>query len=163
MHRTKKLFLSVCVDDFKAAGKREPLRSLHSDLVKKMNLDPPVPLDQSVYLGCEQREVPIPPQLVQDKRKFVESILDKAKWVHAPEPLRSNSNSSAKADANIRGFEYRMIGHAKQSVERYCELAKTTVASLKKVTTPCIDDHLIPPEDFCHKGRALASSSAHRP
>ncbi len=45
-----------------------------------------------------------------------------------------------------------MIGHAQQSVERYCELAKTTVASLKKVTTPCIDDHLIPPEDFVTKG-----------
>jgi hypothetical protein len=45
-----------------------------------------------------------------------------------------------------------MIGHAQQSVERYCELAKTTVASLKKVTTPCMDDHLIPPEDFVSKG-----------
>ena len=121
-----------------------------------MNLDPPVKFDQSVYLGCEQRDVTIPQQLVEEKCQFIESILSKEKWAHAPAPLRFNTKTNSSKPcvdmSTVRGFEYRMIGHAQQSVERYCELAKTTVASPKKVTTPCIDDHLIPPEDFIAKG-----------
>ena len=34
-----------------------------------------------------------------------------------------------------------MAGHAKQCVERSCELAKKTTQQLYKVSTPCIDDH----------------------
>ncbi len=45
-----------------------------------------------------------------------------------------------------------MIGHAEQCVERYCELSGKKVDSLKKVATPCMDDHLMPPEDFVTKG-----------
>ena len=41
-----------------------------------------------------------------------------------------------------------MEGHAIQCVERYCELANRTPASLKPTETPCIDDHQIKPEDF---------------
>ena len=45
-----------------------------------------------------------------------------------------------------------MFGHVKQSVERYLELSGKTEDSLKKVPTPCIDDHQIPPEEFEVKG-----------
>ena len=34
-----------------------------------------------------------------------------------------------------------MEGHAKKSVERYCELANKTTQQLHKVATPCLDDH----------------------
>ena len=34
-----------------------------------------------------------------------------------------------------------MEGHAKQCVERYCELANRTTQHLYKVSTPCHDDH----------------------
>ena len=40
-----------------------------------------------------------------------------------------------------------MAGHAEKRVERYCEFGKQHVFSLQQVATPCIDDHLIPPED----------------
>ena len=46
-----------------------------------------------------------------------------------------------------------MTGHARQCVERYCELADVDECTLKAVLTPCIDDHQIPPEDFETKGR----------
>ena len=36
--------------------------------------------------------------------------------------------------------------------KKYLELAKTTLQSLKKVATPCIDDHQLAPEDFEKKG-----------
>ena len=45
-----------------------------------------------------------------------------------------------------------MTGHARQCVEKYFELAKATLQSLKKVATPCIDDHQLAPEDFEKKG-----------
>ena len=40
-----------------------------------------------------------------------------------------------------------MSGHARQCVERYCELSGKTVASLKQVSTPCIDDHMLSAQD----------------
>ena len=45
-----------------------------------------------------------------------------------------------------------MKGHAEQSVERYLELANKDVKSLKQVSTPCIDDHMLSPDDFTAKG-----------
>ena len=45
-----------------------------------------------------------------------------------------------------------MQGHAQKCVERYCKLANKTASSLQQVVTSCIDDHLLPPEDFESKG-----------
>ena len=47
-------------------------------------------------------------------------------------------------------------GHAEQTVERYLELANKDVSSLRPVATPCIDDHMIPPEDFEKSGELSA-------
>ena len=38
-------------------------------------------------------------------------------------------------------------GHAEKCVERYCEFASEDESPLRQVATPCMDDHLIPPED----------------
>jgi hypothetical protein len=45
-----------------------------------------------------------------------------------------------------------MSGHARSAVEKYPNLAKLSEMSLKKVSTPCIDDHQISDEDFEVKG-----------
>ena len=47
----------------------------------------------------------------------------------------------------ITAWSYGMEGHAEKCVERYCALARKDVSSLQQVATPCIDDHLVPPED----------------
>ena len=60
----------------------------------------------------------------------------------------------ATADqANIQSYDYVMCGHAKQCVERYCELGGVDIDILKRVATPCMDDHQLAPEDFQAKGR----------
>ena len=41
----------------------------------------------------------------------------------------------------ISSWSYDMEGHAKNCVERYCELANETTQQLHKVATPCIDNH----------------------
>lgn len=49
---------------------------------------------------------------------------------------------------NIKAWLYDMHGHSEQVVERYCELAKVAVSTLRPVYTPCIDDHQLNPDDF---------------
>jgi len=45
-----------------------------------------------------------------------------------------------------------MSGHAERCVAKYEELAGVKAEDLKQVATPCMDDHIIPPEDFEAKG-----------
>ena len=56
VHKKKQLFLSVYVDDFKMAGKTENLAPMWKELNKRIELDPPVPLNGTTYLGCTQFE-----------------------------------------------------------------------------------------------------------
>ena len=56
---------------------------------------------------------------------------------------------------HITSYEDRMNGAAEGCIERYLELSKRKIDSLKRVGTPCIDDNLMSPEDFISKG-ALA-------
>ena len=48
-----------------------------------------------------------------------------------------------------------MKGRAEKCGERHSELAETDISSLQQMATWCIDDHLIPPEDFGTTGDVL--------
>ena len=67
----------------------------------------------------------------------------------APKKEDDNDQEQRK----IESFEYNMTSHARQCVERYCELANVEESSLRRAITPCIDDHHIDPEDFQAKGK----------
>ena len=58
-HPEYKLFLSVYVDDFKMAGKKSSLAPMWEKLQKVLDLDPPVKMDGSTYLGCRQKDIPV--------------------------------------------------------------------------------------------------------
>ena len=53
-----------------------------------------------------------------------------------------------KPEANISSWSNDMEGHAKQCVERYCEMANRTTQEIYKVATPCIDDHQLKKEEM---------------
>ena len=53
---------------------------------------------------------------------------------------------------NVLAYAYEMCGHVTQTVDRYLELAGKTKEALKKVATPCIDNHQVLPEEFDVKG-----------
>ena len=55
---------------------------------------------------------------------------------------------SEKLSANISLWSHDMEGHAKKSVERFCELANKTAQHLYRVATPCIDDHHFKKEEL---------------
>ena len=60
----------------------------------------------------------------------------------------------------VHSCSYEMFGHCHQTVDKYLELSGKSHDSLKtKAATPCIDDHLIPEEEFDERG-ALSSAAA---
>ena len=51
-HAQKQVFLSVYVDDFKLAGRKESLPEVWKMLGSMLDLEPAVPVRDNVYLGC---------------------------------------------------------------------------------------------------------------
>ena len=83
------------------------------------------------YLGCTQRHWEISKDIVENYRTMFES--------------RFSAGASEKFPCSehlcISSWSYDMEGHAKECVERYCELANRTTQQLYKVSIPCFDDH----------------------
>ena len=64
-------------------------------------------------------------------------------------------NPTAGGDSHagpVKAYQHDMSGHAEQCVEKYLELANMTVADLKKVATPHLDEYQFTTEDFETKG-----------
>ena len=64
VHRKQNLFLEVYVGDFHMAGRAENLAPMWAKLRKVIDLDPPVPFHENTYLGCTQRDIEVPQDLV---------------------------------------------------------------------------------------------------
>ena len=56
VHREKRLFLSVYVDDIKLGGKKQNIDPMWKTLMKDVDLGEPTSFLDHVYLGCTQRE-----------------------------------------------------------------------------------------------------------
>ena len=53
---------------------------------------------------------------------------------------------------NILRYQYDMSGLTKSCVDKYLDFNNQDVSSLRKVATPCMDDHQFAREDFVSKG-----------
>ena len=146
-HQSLKLILSVYVDDFKLVGRAENLPKGWALMEKSgLVLDPPDPLGD--YLGCGQFPIEITPAEQLRRLEHAHPLLE-----------GSVDLSAVKTAQPVRAIRYNMFGFFQQCVDVYVELAKVPVESLKKVTTPSIDDHNLKPEDFEQDG-ALAKDAA---
>ena len=192
VHRSDRIFLSIYVDDFKMAGLKKNIPGMWKKLSSKLDLDPPVPFDGNVYLGCRQnsftpleseikkrcdkmqsllaRKGPADLQQQQGDTEFpplkdskpkdigVKPTKSKAKkkakenGVKPPHSSPGSKAATSSASSPVKAYYYDMCGHAESCVERYCELANKSIQALKWVPTPCLDDHLLAPEDFVTKG-----------
>ena len=118
-------------------------------------LDPETELVDHVYLGCTQRAVPPRKSVVLAKQKLFSQLMSKEssdpeagggdssdslsekrslknpmlEFVH---PSILNPSLTDKDLEDITSWDLDMCGHAIQCVDRYCELAGCTPASLKK-------------------------------
>ena len=131
VHRQKRLFLFVYVDDIKLAGKTQNINPMWKVLNKEVDLGEPTSFLDHVYLGCTQRQCKISKDIVDKYRTMFESRISAG----ATEKLACSEKM------HISSCSCDMEGHAKKCVERYCELANKTTQQLYKVSTPCIDDH----------------------
>ena len=138
VHREKGLFLSVCVDDIKLAGKKQNIDPMWKVLNKEVDLGEPTSFLDHVYLGCTRRQCEISKDMVDTNRAMFESRISAGE----AEKLTCSGNF------RISSWSHDMAGHAKKCVERYCELANRTTQQLYKVSTPCIDDHQFKAEEL---------------
>ena len=131
--------------------KKHNMRLVWSILKKEINLLDPTPLiENHVYLGCTQREAKVDLQAVQSKTEFVQ------KSRRRQGRLTTKIKRKKIFVGKITAWSYDMEGHAEMCFERYCESAKNNVSSLQQVATPCIDSHLVPPEDCETTGKLSA-------
>ena len=73
VHREKRLFLSVYVDDIKLAGKKLNIDPMWKLLNKEVDLGEPTSFLDHVYLGCTQRQCEINKDIVDNYRAMFES------------------------------------------------------------------------------------------
>lgn len=162
-------------------GKTGTLAAMWAELRKHLDIDPPTKLDGTVYLGVKQHDVPPGMHMVvanrqlyldlfqhqhvvdtQNKQRSGNAVVTATEQTTAetvmsssPSPLMGVSStlpftrtSAYMSSAYVR----EMIGHAEQCVDNVCELIGSTPSQLKKVVTPCIDDHHFSPNAFEEKG-----------
>ena len=139
--------MSLYVDDFKMAGWTKGVDEMWVRLRKKLNLDDPVPMDGATYLGCTQRNVQVPDYMINTKSEIYREHWQVPRVETPSDVPRSKSPGSGDTPHPVRGWSYSMKGHALQCVERYLELSNKGIETLKHVSTPCLDDHLLTEED----------------
>ena len=126
VHRKRRIFLSVYVDDIKMCGKKQNMAPMWKKLMKNVDIDEPTSLLDHVYLGCTQRECKPNETSIEQYNQMFESRI------------------SAGAMENYGDGE----GHAQACVERYCEQANKKVEQLYKVSNPCLVDHQFKQEEL---------------
>ena len=104
LHREKRLFLSVYVDDIKLAGKKQNINPMLKVLNKEVDLGEPTSFLDHVYLGCIQRQCQISKDVVDNYRTMFESRISAraAEKLPFPQKLRFSS------------WSFDMAGHAKK-------------------------------------------------
>ena len=84
VHRAKGLFLSIYVDDFKMAGRKENIKPMWDLLSNKewgLDLETPVPVYENVYLGNAQQIIDPPIEDSKLKSQMMDSLLIGTKQV----------------------------------------------------------------------------------
>ena len=109
-----------------------------AEFSKVVDLGEPTSFLDHVYMGCTQRQCEISKDIVDNCRTMFES--------------RIFSGGAEKLPCSeilcISSWSYDMEEHAKNCVERFCELANRTTQQLYKVSIPCIDDHHFKEEEL---------------
>ena len=84
--------------------------------------------------------------------------LDPSYFVHPPKGAAKAVAATCKN--KVSSYSYEMFGHVQQTVDKYLELSGKSRDALKtKAATPCIDDHLIPTEEFDERGVLSAAAA----
>ena len=103
-HAQLQVILSVYVDDFKLAGRKESLAKAWQLMRDKgLKLDPPEPFKE--YLGCGQHAISLVAQAVQQRLEHIHPIR-----VDPDRPSAQQGVSTRSAGIPIRAIAYDMRG-----------------------------------------------------
>ena len=136
-------------------GKKQSLKAMWDKIGEHPELDKPTPMPDNVYLGCAQKDIEVPENSYCSSNKCTTRPSQERKtttqytfmFLHQKfKPVKDSAQS-------IKAWAYNTTGHIEQPVERYLELSGKEESELKPVETPCLDDHMFPPEDFQAKGK----------
>ena len=86
----KGLFLSVCVNDIKLAGKTENITPTWKILMKDVDLEEPTSVLDHVNLGCAQRECKISDEVVTKYRDMFEARISAGAKEEYQQELQGN-------------------------------------------------------------------------
>ena len=78
-HPEKGLYLSVYVDDFRMAGKKEHMTAMWKKLRETLELEPEVDSVSNTYLGCNQKIVEVHESVVKEKANMFSGLLQATK------------------------------------------------------------------------------------
>ena len=73
VHRKQGLFLSVCVNDIKVAGKKQNMASMWKKLMKNVDVDEPTSFLDHVFLGCTKHECKQNETIIEQHKNMFES------------------------------------------------------------------------------------------
>ena len=107
--------------------------------MKNVDIDEPTSFFDHVDLGCTQRACKPNETVIEQDTKMFESRISAGATNKKP--------GWEKPHAKTIAWSYVMEGHAKQCVERFCELANKA-EQLHKVWSPCLDDHQFKKEEL---------------
>ena len=132
VHRGRRLFLSVYVDDIKLAGKRHNLDPMWKVLNEGSRFGRTNIFPGSCILGMHSKKM-------RNKQRYCGQSQNHVRIANfCGEDLEK---LPFPQNLRISSWSYDMAGHAKKCVERCCELANKRTQQLYKVSTSCIDDH----------------------
>ena len=129
VHREKRIFFSVHVDDIKLAGKKQNnwsiVESTQRSRFGRTNIFPwsCIPGMYSKTMWNEQRYC-----WQSQNHVWITNFRGK------------NWKTTCSENQSISSWSHDMESHAKKCVEQYCELTNKTTQQLYKVYSPCIDD-----------------------
>ena len=135
VHREKRWFLSVYVDDIKLAGKKQNINPMwkRRSWFGRTNIIP-----WSCIPGVYSKTM-------WNKQRYCWQLQNHV-WI--TNFRRRNWKITMLGKSGYFFVVYDMEGHAKKCVERSCEMANKTTQQLYKVSTPCIDDHHFKEEEM---------------
>ncbi len=113
-HREDCLFLFVYVDDFKMAGLKCNMKGMWSRIASVLDIEPPLKLPESTYLGCRQSEFPYDDdvkRIIENRRPLVDWCLKRRHQPsqgdeHDKEPIID----TFKAKPPMRGVDNSDVG-----------------------------------------------------
>ena len=123
VHRAKKLFLSVYVDDFRMAGVQGNMKPMWKKLRETLLLEDAIDSSKNTYLGCNQHNVKLDEQIVREKNDMFTKLTS---------PHIDSSVEANKADAQQSFIDSNNLKEPKSTTRSDAEASAHQQAPPKK-------------------------------